>query len=413
MRKAINISFNIFIARAAGQVGVFVLFFIAGHLVANSIGDLNLFISFSAVFSAMASVGLVYFQNEVSGNIENKRALFFTGIQLALILGCTLSFFSLALSELTFHEVILLKAIRVVSLVYPLLGMIAFLTYYFEGIGQPQIPSKMLSFSIFIQAIVFFILIQIGVEVLLSAAYTFIIIDFFLVIYLLKAVKEPLNTGWKIIKFSDLLLLFSKGLPMSFGVAIQKYLFSLIVLAISALNAFNVNIYTAISGLVFLLLLPQMGISHAASIFISQDKALGKDFIHCAILAVGYVVLIVVLLLIGLQLALKLLYNFDLPEDQLNRSIFSAILFFLAQSLLLFTLALARAFEIIKTPQLSACLALLAGLITSKIMAESAFDFINVVSLYLIGSTIAILKIVQRQTEVNDHFKTLLRPNID
>lgn len=398
MKKAINISFNIFITRAAGQFGVFALFVIAGHLVANSIGELNLFISFIAVFSTIASVALVYFQNEVSGNIENKRELFYKGIQLALVLGCTLSFFSLVLSELTFHEVILLKAIRIASFVYPLLGVIAFLTYYFEGIGQPQIPSKILSFSIFIQAAVFFILMQMGAEVLLAAAYTFIIIDVFLVIYLLQVVKEPLNTEWKIINFSDLLLLFSKGLSMSFGVAIQKYLFSLIVLAISALNTFSVNVYTAISGLVFLLLLPQMGISHAASIFISQDKALGKDFTHCAILAVSYVGLIIGLLFIGLQFALKLLYNFDIPEYQLNTSIFSAILFFIAQSLLLFTLALARAFEVIKIPQLLACLALLAGLVTSKIMAESAFSFINIVSLYLIGSTVAILKIVQRQT---------------
>jgi hypothetical protein len=75
MKKAINMSFNIFSIRAAGQFGVFALFVIAGHLVANSIGELNLFISFIAVFSTIASVALVCFQNEVSGNIENKREL--------------------------------------------------------------------------------------------------------------------------------------------------------------------------------------------------------------------------------------------------------------------------------------------------------------------------------------------------
>jgi hypothetical protein len=47
---------------------------------------------------------------------------------------------------------------------------------------------------------------------------------------------------------------------------------------------------------------------------------------------------------------------------------------------------------------------LLAGLVTSKIMAESVFSFISIVSLYLIGSTVVILKIVQRQTERNAGF---------
>lgn len=402
MKTALKSSISIFLSRSSGQIGVSLLFVIAGYLRNDSIGQLNLFFSFFSIFSSIAGVSLVYLQNEASGDTTHGLLLR-KGLPIALALGIVLAILSYLSAYQLFTDENLRLSLLITSLSLPILSLISFITYYLEGQGKPEIPSKVYLASNFIQPVLFFATISMGVNLLFAVSVVLFIIDMAILFYLLSSITEPISFNIRNISAKDIANLFHKGLSMSIGVAIQKYAFSMILMAISTLGVASGNMYTVTTGLVFILILPQIGISHTLSILYKPGKEKNKDAIDCGILSFIYTLAVILIIFFGLPKMLDIVYNFNLNEGDRWPATIAAILFYVSQALISLSLSMSRSLRVIKTPQALACTGLFSGLAMGKFLNSNVFEFINTVSICLIISSSLIFGIIFRRNQLAWH----------
>ncbi|WP_199101824.1 hypothetical protein [Aquitalea sp. ASV11] len=386
MKVAIKTSLNIFLSRASGQMGVVLIFCILGYMSGKEIGDLNVFLSFFAIFSSIASVSMVYFQNCIAESESQVIGLLFNkGWQLASLLGFFLSAIAILLAFFTFNDTRFFYPIIIACLVFPFLGVMAFLTFYLESIGEYHIPARIYLVVNLVQPLIFALIFQFDVGVLFSVSITFIVIDVVVFSLLGFFCRASFVFNKVAINCNDIVEMVKKGGSLSVGVAVQKYAFSLIIIAVGSFGVFSANVYAVLTSLIFMLMLPMVGIAHAGSIFISKGARF--DFKNCLWLALFYFLFILILIYFFLPSLLKFLYKFSLNYNEVYLVRIPVLLFWFSQVFMIFSISIARAFYIIKFPQIIACSSLFAGLFFGKRYSVNVYDFMSSISFFiLVGS---------------------------
>lgn len=380
MNNAFKLSTNIFLSRLSNVIGPYSLFIITGYVNSNALGEFNIFLSFINIFDVIATTTFVYFQNKSSRN-KSDNLLFTKGLQVAVFFGIVVTILASIVSCFSFSNSPLLLPILLTAITYPILSSISFISYYFEGVNKSNLTSKTHIIVSLFEFFLFFILLKLNIYIALAASIAFLVKDVFTLWGLLARSGESIVFIKNLLSWEDICHLLQKGLPMSFGTTIARYINSLIVITIGLFGVSASNLYAVSTRTVAIFLLPSIAISQSLSIYYGSTDNKTKEAMNCVKLHAIYTIFILSLIFLALPEIFKVIFNYAINPKQIFDTKLAVIIWFLSCFLSTISIPVARAINFIKIPQTVNCLGVFIGLVIGKFLASDMFDFVYIVSI--------------------------------
>lgn len=278
----IKYSLPLSISQSSGPFSVAILISMLGLVDVIYLNQFIIVLSIFALVFALTTLifsGVQNLSSEAYGDEQELFNLFYSGMALVIfvIVMSTIITFIIPIYIYDDYELERLHKLMIVTVPFVILN--AFITFFLEGAGHAPCVSKIKIVDVILQLIIstVFIFKSIVVNPVEAVIFAFIISDIivcFLLFYTLN--KMGINLNLSVLHFSKIREILKIGLPISLGVGLSKLFVSVVTLLLSYTALTNSSSYGILVSIMFILLIPVVGLGMSCSIFYSRNL-LGKE----------------------------------------------------------------------------------------------------------------------------------------